>query len=83
MFSLPYWWLRKATEKDFDYVAEDDFNPDGVVLFGYDSYEKGVRHGIYIATACAGLTIAAAIATKRYINKRNAEEKKGENKCAK
>lgn len=78
MFTLPNWWLEKATKEDFDLVADDDFNPDGVLLFGYDAYETGVNHGIYIATACIGITVVSAIAAKHYIRKHVTDTKKGE-----
>lgn len=79
---LPDWWLRKVTEDELDLVAEDDFNPDGVVLFGYDLYEKGLAHGVCLATTTIGIAVAAYFVARkaRQIAKSNktANEMKGE-----
>lgn len=47
-------WLNHVTGNEFDIVAQDDFNPDGVLIFGYEMYQRGVRHGIGFALMAIG-----------------------------
>lgn len=58
---LPNKWLDKATAESFNLVAEDDFNPDGVLLMGYDLYEAGFNHGLIAAGVLAGVVLAGCI----------------------
>lgn len=58
---LPNKWLDKATSESFNLVAEDDFNPDGVLLMGYDLYEAGFNHGLIAAGVLAGVVLAGCV----------------------
>jgi len=58
---LPNKWLEATTHESFNLVAEDDFNPDGVLLMGYDLYEAGFNHGLIAAGVLAGVVLAGCV----------------------
>lgn len=60
-------WVEKCTLPTFDLVAEDDFNPDGVLIMADDLYRDGFRHGIIAAS----ITLAAVVLGAFIIERRN------------
>lgn len=58
---LPSKWLAAATHETFDLVAEDDFNPDGVLCMAYDLYEAGFSHGLIAAGIGASVILAGCV----------------------
>lgn len=59
-------WLNHVTGEEFTIVSQDDFNPDGVLIFGYETYRTGFKHGLYAAVfACILGWISGSIEQKK------------------
>ena len=59
-------WVEKCTLPTFDLIAEDDFNPDGVLIMADDLYRDGFRHGVIAAS----VALSAAVALGAFIIER-------------
>ena len=59
------WSVLPSTDRNMyeslDAVAEQDFNPDMVILYGHDAYDEGMKNGL--AIAALAVTAAGAIYT--------------------
>ena len=51
-------WLNRVTDEEFTIVSQDDFNPDGVLIFGYETYRTGFKHGLYASAIFCMLGMA-------------------------
>ena len=59
-------WVEKCTLPTFDLVAEDDFNPDGVLIMADDLYRDGFKHGVIVASvALSAVALGAFIIERR------------------
>lgn len=58
-------WVEKCTFPAFDLVAEDDFNPDGVLIMADDLYRDGFRHGVIAASVTLTAVALGAFIIKR------------------
>lgn len=67
------WSVLPSTDRNMyenlDAVAEQDFNPDMVILYGHDAYDEGMKNGAVIAAAAAAAAGAIYAAGKKLYKK--------------
>lgn len=64
---LVYKIAKKAVNEIFNYIIEDDFNPDAVNLGLLDAYENGLMKGLVIGTSIAsivGISVGISVYVK-------------------
>ena len=58
---LVYKVAKKSVSEAFDYIIQDDFNPDMIHLGLLDTYEDGLTKGLVIGTGVTCIICAVVI----------------------
>lgn len=65
--------LNNRISDSYDYVIEEDFNPDLVELFGLDSYKTGFVDGVIISGILTGSVYLVYRLIKKFRKKEDKE----------